>query len=352
MIRFFTGLLFFLSAHLTLNAQITLDMTHMPTPGYAPWVSIADTLMIGDPGLTGEGITWDYSSLSPISQRRDSFISPSQAPFSYQILFFGADVVRVQSAPDSIGGFAIQEVYEFFDTQMGAFHNMGYGATINGLPVTLANNPTDSVLTLPLLYTRVDSSVASATLNAFGIYVQQNSKRWNHCDGWGTLITPYGTFNVLHMVTDIVGDDTISINGSGFSIQRPKTRQYKWLAQEEGLPVLQINAIVNDSLGTEVITSVEYIDIFRNLGPLANHRVQQPLGMYPNPTQGALNLDLGHTFDQQAELSIFDLQGRKVWQQAISPQAPRLNVGHLPAGVYQIEIALDGDIRSGKLVIE
>ena len=76
-----------LISQILLQAQITVDSSDMPYPNDTIRISTGLNLDFIDYIETGEDFTWDFSELMPIFQTIDTFISPSQTPFIYQIFF-------------------------------------------------------------------------------------------------------------------------------------------------------------------------------------------------------------------------------------------------------------------------
>lgn len=69
----------------------------------------------------------------------------------------------------------------------------------------------------------------------------------------------------------------------------------------------------------------------------------RPLGwkVYPNPTTGRLDLELPEAAPKGSRITLHDMQGRVVFQSALSPGAERavLDLGGLGSGVYQLIVS-------------
>lgn len=63
-------------------------------------------------------------------------------------------------------------------------------------------------------------------------------------------------------IKDTISVDTLNLN---FALDRPKTTQYKWLANNEIIPVLQITT--TEILGLEVVTEILYRDDYNTISP-------------------------------------------------------------------------------------
>ena len=170
-------------------------------------------------------------------------------------------------------------------------------------------------------------------------------------DGWGTLVTPYKTYNVLRVKTTLAGYDSVEFSGQVFAGNRPPQVIYKWLAKGEIVPVLEISTA--EFMGQWEVTNTEYRDTLQNV-PLVG--VEEELeeiavGMYPNPTQQILNLSLPENLQRDAVMEIFDLKGTKVKELSLSAATALLDVSDLPAAVYVVRITASGQLFEGKLTI-
>ena len=70
--------------------------------------------------------------------------------------------------------------------------------------------------------------------------------------------------------------------------------------------------------------------------------------MYPNPTDGELNLQANENFD----FEVYTLQGKKVYQQEASANFYRTNLSELQSGIYLLKVNIDGISKTQKLIIK
>lgn len=77
--------------------------------------------------------------------------------------------------------------------------------------------------------------------------------------------------------------------------------------------------------------------------------------LYPNPTDGELNVEFNLNYAQATELLIVDLTGKEIASHAVSGQAGKnvafLNVDTLSSGVYFLKINVDGVSHQMRFVI-
>ena len=337
-----------------LFGQITISSNDMPTPGYVAKISTPDTLLLLDPAPTGANFVWDFSSLTAVAQRTDSFISPNAVPLLIRIQFpFSVNVVKVQETPDSLAGFTLGEGYEVFKTSNGAFEHLGLAGTISGIPLVLENDPSDSVYVFPLQYGTQSSSVSEAELEIPGLFfIRRKGSRVNEVDGWGQLSTPYGTFDVLRVNSLINESDSVVIDTISFSFTQPTRREYKWLAREEAVPVLQINTIVFDS--TEVTANIGYVDSVRTFSTTSVQDLAKSLNVsvYPNPAVDQIQLRMEEFAEKEFEMEIRSLTGKLIRTHRLNTHEVMLPVHFLPSGTYLIRIKGGDKTYDGKLVIQ
>jgi hypothetical protein len=285
----------------------------------SPSIVLADMPAIGDslrlsqaaivlpasaPALTlnGANKTWNYAGLVATSQRVARYANVNTATGTFQLIFnnsfFSPDtkatLVAPQNLPGQIAttGLPIADPLEFYNGSATDFRSVGYGATLSGLaiPVTYATKAQQDVIyKFPITYTSAsttsNSLLTTPALVATQGYFSQKRQRISQPDAWGTLTTPFGTFQTVRLVSSILDHDSIAIGTTaGQGLTLPLVREYKWLANGVHVPVLTITTAL--VAGQEVITSVEYRDSYRRFVPLASRdaATEAVLSAYPNPS--------------------------------------------------------------------
>ena len=252
---------FFLFSGISFS-QIVITKNDMPVAGDTLRTSITYTIT-NDYTLTGPNYTWDFSNLQPLNQKIDSFVSKSQTPLLYQIYFSNATLASPQPDISLIPNLPITDVFEFYKSSTASFSDLGYGVTVSGAPIPLKYDNPEIYYKFPLTYGNpMDSSLSSFS---FGVpdlgYISTVRKRINVVDGWGTLTTPFGTFQTLRVKSEVFSHDSIYVDSLnyGTAIDRHIT-EYKWLGTNQRIPLLQINS-------EGLITTVTYRDLPRNSNP-------------------------------------------------------------------------------------
>ena len=305
----------------------------------------------------GPNQTWNYASLLPVAQRVERFVTVASvtATSPFYLFTFGplgganrATVASPQVLPLAGGlpvPLPITDSYQFYSVSAAAaatqdFRSVGFGASLAGtaVPVTYTNQTLQDVIyRFPLSFASLADSSSSffatpAAVAAVG-YFSQRRKRVNRPDAWGTLVTPFGSFQTVRVVTRLTDRDSVAIGGApgqGFAL--PLTREYKWLAKNQRVPVLTITTRLLG--GQETITGVEYRDIYRRIVRLSTRdaATEAALGAYPNPS--AVGSPLVLTVPAGSgplTVSATDVLGRRLFRRSFGGGAGLLS---LPAEAF------------------
>jgi len=269
--------------------QITLTNADMPLAGDTIRFSETTNFAGLTPELTDSNYVWDYSTLVATSQTVDTFVSVNSTGL-FALYFFGASFAKKSNTPPlSLSGITVDYQYDFFGNNATAYTQWGLGANVSGLPLGLPNTPKDTLYRFPLNYldTGNTSSTFSASVPGIGYYGGERT-RVDTVDGWGTLITPYGTYQVLRVKSVVNETDTVFLTSFGFglSFPLPERVEYKWLANGKKVPLLQINT----SLG--IVNQVIYRDSLRSiLTGVQSLASDFSLNVYPNPATSRLSVE-------------------------------------------------------------
>jgi hypothetical protein len=336
--------------------QIVVDQNDMPSPGDTIRMSNSPDISGIDFEITGANHFWDFSELYPISQQIEEFFTVQQTPFLYQLVFTSAaNLAKPFNELDQFPGFELSDPYEYYRNNSSDFRYVGFAVTLNGIPVPNKYTEPDIVYTFPLNYGKQDSSMASFSiaLPGFGYYGGWK-KRVNHADGWGTLKTPYGEFDVLKIKSDIYQYDSVYLDtmGTGFPLYREYI-EYKWIGKDFGLPLC---TVIDD----EFFTTVSYIDSVRTLftGVYEDISPSEKFSIFPNPADEYVTIQLADYRERTFDLLFFDglgsLKNRLMGLTTDKEERHiRLNLSEigLGKGVWLVVMISDGDPTIQKLIV-
>jgi len=326
-------------------AQITAS--DMPTSGDTLRSSFANpigsTINLSN---TGSGITWDFSTLTPIAQVVDVYKTAFQVnPLYAATISLNAYGYKVADSIPGASAFpvTINDIYTFFSKKNNPsrFVAEAFAAKVSNIPTAVNYSDEDEWYFFPLNYTDVDSSTfkLNFTMGSVGSYKQQG-KRKTTVDGQGTIKTPFFTMptSCIRVKSEVDAVDSVSFGTQSFGIPR-KTIEYKWLVSGEHFPALWVTANV---LGTQTfITSVRYRDMYRLiLGITAPDNPIQILTAYPNPATDAVTIKLPQHW-RLFTLEVFDTQGKLV---SFSENNARIDISSLSTGQYIIRVSSGSEI--------
>lgn len=337
-------------------AQITITDADMPSTNDTVRLSNTIDSWGIDPTETGANYLWDYSFLEPLTQTLDTFFAVTTTPFAYQFYFNNqilypahkATFARPGTEFDLFGTITMTEVFDYFKVETDRFSNVGFGSKINGIPASTRNIPIDTIYKFPLNYSDVYDSESEWLLNIPSVAAYGQSKyRTADVEGWGTLVTPFGTFQTLKVKMDISITDTMSIDSLGvnFSFPRPVATEYHWLAAGMKVPVLQINSTGG------FVTSIVYQDSIRYglLGEL-EQELEEP-SIYPNPASERIYINSNGNYLIQS-LKVIDLNGKLfINENSFNLPLATIDISNLANGIYLIELNTDKGIVHSKFTI-
>ncbi len=340
----------------TSKSQITINMTDMPQPGDTIRTSSSTNITGIDYEAAGANYTWDFSSLVPVTQDVDTFISIDETPFLYRIVFqFQTDAnlaQKIQSI-NAIPNIELKEIYQYFTNNSSRYSDEGFAFTMNGIPFPVNFSSPDVLYEFPLDFGNEYSSQAMFNLQIPGMaYMLVDRSRTNNVDGWGTIITPFGTFEALRVYSAIEEYDSIYIDslGTGFPIIR-EYEEYKWLTKGMGIPVCTVTK-------EGLISTISYVDSVRAVQAITEPAIIEAWNVYPNPCIDQLRLSLSLCNNARVSISLYSSEGKLVAVLLDEPLASgQFNRGfnlkqyHIPGGLYFLRISAGGQIVTGKIIL-
>ena len=359
--RFIMILAVLLSLVGQINGQITIHSTDFANVNDTIRLSLASPQTAGiDLTITGSNTTWDFSQLQWTSQTVDTFSSVFSAASFYAFLFFLSSDYAVK-APDitAIPGFSLTNVFNIFDKTSTVLQETGTVASLNGTLTPLVDSLKDVVYRFPLNFGNMDTSHSARGLSLPGVGSYFGSQtRLNNVDGWGTLITPFGTFNTLRVKSELTGHDSLFVStlSTGFGFDRNLTREYKWLATGMKEPVLQINT-TEAILGNEQITSIVYRDSSRAPAPTSifNNEENVEVIIYPNPVKDLIKVQLQLNKPDLVKVELLTASGQLKYSYFENEKSGNnvlsISTTDLPSGIYMLKVISSSRSYSKPIII-
>jgi hypothetical protein len=343
-------------------AQITLNETHFPDPSEQ---FILSTLI--DPSVdylsTGQNYTWDFSTLTPTGQRATYYYDPEDASFLAGIMFGSFAPAAYQATsyspttdlpladltaalPVTLDG-----ISQFTKKSSSAVNLVGFEFLISGQGIGVRSDTIEQRYPLPLNYGDTWETRGYTDLDMNPIYNArwiQHRHRVSEVDGWGTITTPYGTYDALRIRHFIQETDSLYVSFDSLAtwipIPVPDAYEYEWRAVEEKEPVFRVRTSV--ILGNETPTAMEYRDDYNGLGL---EEPQLTVAVYPNPVFGQLFVKASSKMNV---LQIMNQQGQVVQTLHPSSTMAFTDLSGLEAGLYYAVVTTDTGVQTTRIVKE
>jgi PKD repeat protein len=219
---------------------------------------------------TGAGFTWDFSSLIGMSQRKLKFRLPTQVGYSiaqWAYLYNSNNVNLSSTDQQSVqlgGSISASNPNDYYIKNNNVLQQKAssYEINTNSLNLKVKNvySAPDIIYHFPINYLNEDSSQSGYTTNIPGYYYRSTIlNRVNVVDGWGSITTPYGTFNnCLRVVSTVTQVDSFAIDTFSSPSTLVTYRDLKWLDNSKKYPVLTVKQV---KVGVNFVTqSIEYYD--------------------------------------------------------------------------------------------
>jgi PKD repeat protein len=295
---------------------LCLNVFGQSTYTAANFASVGDSFFITTPTtaalqldytVTGTNFAWDYSTLVPNTQETRAWSNPNTSGYKTVWCLLNGYLFNCNTQFNNnfnlstqlteglvIQGMGLTNVVDHLNKSTSGLQNKMIGAqvTVNGstLPLVVSYSDPDDIYQFPMTFgaTATNPYAINTDLTALGVPVQivSTGQRTNLVEGWGTLVTPFGTFsNVLKLKSTLVQNTTITYNGTPQTTSQT-TVSYQWFDPAYKIPVLDATGNLVNNVWTP--TSVTFMDYQRCLTPQASF-VYYPIQPDYNPaTPGAV----------------------------------------------------------------
>lgn len=332
-------------------SQITLTDVDFADAGDTVRMSKATDNSI-DITTTGPNQTWDYSYLTFDSQTRRDFAETSNLPFLINMVFgqLAQNQYRASyylPATDlpinQIGNFlpvTISDLVQYSKKTSDSITSIGLSLSLNGTAFPVRSDTIETRYAFPLNYGDVHYSRGYAKLDMNPIYDAiwiQYRQRLSEVDGWGSISTPYGTYDALRIKHTITETDSLRFvilgNQTWIPIPVPKSYIYEWFTNGEKDALLRIST--TETGGNETVTSIEYRD-FNLTNSLDELTID--FDIYPNPAGQVITVN---NFPYNSQYYVVDINGSIVLEGNLTD---KINIAPLANGNYELVVKTDQQI--------
>jgi hypothetical protein len=233
----------------------------------------------------------------------------------------------------------LSDLNQYSKRMADSITSLGYSIAVNGQGIPFKSDTIETRYKLPLNYndSHYSRGYTYIDLNpVIDFKIKQYRQRTTLVDGWGTIVTPKGTFPVLRIRHDINEIDSVyqTFFGGGQWFGAPPLQrvEYEWFTNGDDewiLKAIENNGIVNlveyqeDYLGLDA--SIDAVSLDAQIGP--------------NPTSGGVEIQSNALLDA---LEVLDAMGRQVLNlKGIQAFSLNLNLENLSQGIYRLVLHSD-----------
>lgn len=305
-----------------INPVIGQNFNHIITPYYSP-------------GNSGPNQTWDFSTISGTSGGAETVVSPSSTPQGYN--FPNANVAISNTTAGTIA---------YYKTSSAALQLYGINVISSNTNIVFSN-PED-YLRFPFIYNNTYSDPFYAQFVSNGYQFYRYGTNTVTADGYGTLVTPSGTFaNVLriHFVQDY--KDSADVSGSAYIVNYYND-EYLWY--KDGVNGLQLaSTYIFDVSTSGTYTGGSYLP--GGLGIADDKNSIETMEIFPNPARHILNINLCLADNQKTDIEILNSAGKTTNISESNECAAGLNlfqidISILPTGIYFVRVVVSGKVAA------
>lgn len=294
-----------------------------------------------DPGQAGANVTWDFSNLYFSD---DYPVIPHTCPAGSECFNFPNATEYLETDLDA-NVFYKQTSSEL--TEVGMTNGMG-GTTTYTTPYVF--------MKFPMTFNQSYSSSYSADLNQSGIVYTQNGNYSTVVDGYGTLITPSGTF------TDVLRQKRVDVSqyAAGTITMTTTMTEYDWYKAGIHQPLMTSIgteiALSNGTPGPEPTYVVTYL-IPGTTGIKSKQILDQSVQVYPNPAHSGQSIRVSIKDNQATNIKLTNVLGQTVyqWENEQGNMAKMfslpINTSSLAKGIYQLTINTEKGSLTKKISI-
>jgi hypothetical protein len=248
---------------------------------------------------------------------------------------------------------AISDLNAYTHSSSSKISSIGYSLSVNSQAVPFKSDTIETRYSLPLDYNDSYNS-RGYTLVDFNpvadFKFKQHRQRSSVVDGWGSLILPNGTYNVLrlkHLINEIDSIFVSVIPGfPGFWVGTPpiQTVEYEWIGESKKDVLLKIVTSITN--GSEQIQSIDYQDSY--LVGLQDNQSSSNFSVSPNPVSDILTVT-SSTLVRNYQLS--DITGKLLLQKnLINASNFDIDISDLPLGSYFISLNSENTSKKIKFI--
>ncbi len=250
-------------------------------------------------GVPGANVNWDFSSLVLTSLGTSSNVSVATAPYASS---FPTANFFVRSSFDN------RNSYGYYNLTTNKLEVTGLSDD-NGVIFNFFNP--DTIFIFPFSYNTSFTDTYQVDINSF---VESKTVIY---DAYGTVITPFGTYNNVIRLKQTSGLGSIS---------------YNWFKINPYTDILSANVNSNNN---EINFRIYQPT---NLATIQN-QLNNKFSIFPNPTSGNISIKNASFSESETFVNVYDVLGNQIIKnEKVDNDLKNINISDFATGLYFIKI--------------
>jgi hypothetical protein len=283
------------------------------------------------PGNSGANQTWDLSTMSGTSGGLTTAVAPSST-------------TNGSSFPNANVAWSSSTGVSYLKTSATALQNYG---TSSSATVMAYTNPED-FLHFPFTYNNTFSDTWATQFLSGGYTFYRGGTTTVTADGYGTLITPSGTYTSILRVHYVQVYQDSAYLGTPYIITY-NNDEYMWYKDGTHVQIATVYTLTTSSggpyTGGSYVTGSTGIDDLSDLISSTN--------LFPNPASNKVTVSYTLTENQKVDIRLFNTLGQQAELSQITDgiqgvNTTQLDIANLPDGIYFAQIVLNGNVVANK----
>ena len=330
---------------LPIHAQLNLTLaSHGYVPGDVYTYFYGDTTNF-NPGLGGQNVSWAFNGWNIVPMLNTiNYIDPASTPYA-------------SSFPNASFAWEKEGSYVYYKSGSSGFFTEGIADSNN----TLVYSDDEQMRPFPFTFNTNSSDYFSGSVTNAGIRIARNGQINSIGDGWGKLDINGKTFyNVLRvkMIQDM-SDYQINVStGDTAAETHYKTTTYHWYRSSSKNPIINYSEtkFYKNKSTIPYMTNKE-IFVDNTATSINDNRAEQiNFTIYPNPTNGLVNLETKLPGSAKLNIEVTNMNGQLVYSEIVDNKAIVLShtfdVSNLSQGIYTVKIFNNEAFGIRKLILQ
>ena len=345
--------LFFVLCAIALQAQPTITKDVVFDLGATAPIQFVDNFF--QPGASGENVSWDFGSVNATGNAW-TWEAKDAATTQFADSFPSANL----AFPFPQGDTAENLVYYRFSNdslQLVGAASTNIGGTGETFYTILEEDP-DLIATFPFTYqsshTDTYRGVNWVTFGGMLLNQTRTATTERKVDGYGTLITPLGTFQnaVRVKTTEFIRDSAFFVIPI---ISTQEITRYTWYAEGEDYVLMHMDSIAQNNQG---FTNLVYSSFYRS-GQVTTSIDEQALAdqwkltVFPNPSSGNMTLSMESSHAGSTRITLHNMARQVLWEDQIQGFSGKhmLDFAQIPSGFYLLRVQTEAGIAARRILL-